>query len=158
MVLFIGTVGARGHEVTPTIADLTASDGELTLDLRLNVEACLAEVDLDGLADTDDVAAGVDYDALRATGPDDLTRRVGDELVVDTNAESRVRRLDAQVRKYAGRRDIDQARPVSERAGHLGRLSGGGRRGRERHHRQETQQPGFPTRVLHLESSVQNVV
>ena len=36
----------RAHEVTPSIADLTVSDGQLTLSLRLNVEAYVAGVDL----------------------------------------------------------------------------------------------------------------
>ncbi|MEM6887307.1 MAG: HupE/UreJ family protein [Pseudomonadota bacterium] len=59
--------GALAHEVQPTIADLAlAPDGSVTMELRLNVEAFLAGVDLDDVTDTNEDAASGDYDALRA--------------------------------------------------------------------------------------------
>lgn len=62
----------RAHEVTPSIADLTVSDGQLTLSLRLNVEAYVAGVDLDGLEDTNQSDKSDAYDRLRALPPEDL--------------------------------------------------------------------------------------
>lgn len=57
---------ARAHEVMPTIADLTVTDGHLTLELRLNVEAFVAGINLDGMDDTDASDQSATYDALRA--------------------------------------------------------------------------------------------
>ena len=56
----------RAHEVQPTIADLIVADGQLELVLDLNLEAFLAEIDLDGLQDTDEAENAAGYDALRA--------------------------------------------------------------------------------------------
>lgn len=38
--------------MTPTIGDLTVQEGILTLVLRLNVEAFVTGIDLDGMLDT----------------------------------------------------------------------------------------------------------
>ena len=70
--LLFGLQGVAAHEVTPTIADLTVADGELQLDLRLNIEAFVAGVDLDGMTDTDAAAESADYDQLRAMAPAEL--------------------------------------------------------------------------------------
>lgn len=64
---------AAAHEVTPTIGDVSVEGGALTLALRLNAEALLAGIDLDGLDDTDNSEGGASYDALRALPPEDLT-------------------------------------------------------------------------------------
>lgn len=56
---------AHSHEVTPTIADLTVENGRLTLDLRMNVEAFVAGIDLDGLANTNSSEKSGRYDELR---------------------------------------------------------------------------------------------
>ncbi len=66
---------ATAHEVTPTIGDVSVEGSLLTLDLRLNAEALLAGIDLDGLDDTDDSEQGVTYDDLRALAPEDLAAR-----------------------------------------------------------------------------------
>ncbi len=71
MMLLVSSV--RAHEVTPTIADLTVVDGHLTLDLRLNVEAFVAGIDLDGLTDTDGSEKSPDYDALREMDETELS-------------------------------------------------------------------------------------
>ena len=55
----------RAHEVTPTIADFRVQDGQIALDLRLNVEAFVAGIDLDGMADTNESELANDYDSLR---------------------------------------------------------------------------------------------
>ena len=67
--------GLRAHEVQPTVADLTVGEGVATLVLRLNLEAFLAEVDLDGLDDTNDAVNAEDYDALRALDAEEIARR-----------------------------------------------------------------------------------
>ncbi len=70
------------HEVTPTIANLYVKDGQAVLELRLNVEAFLAEIDLDGVADTDNTYQSGQYDALRALEPDALRPVVTDGMAV----------------------------------------------------------------------------
>ncbi|MEM7317525.1 MAG: HupE/UreJ family protein [Pseudomonadota bacterium] len=63
---------ARAHEVTPTIGDFTTADGEFRLELRMNVEAFLADIDLDGATDTDDTDNAATYDRFRALGAAEL--------------------------------------------------------------------------------------
>ncbi|NVO27890.1 HupE/UreJ family protein [Donghicola sp. C2-DW-16] len=67
---------AFAHEVTPSIADLTVVDGQVTVDLRTNVEAFVAGIDLTELADTNDAAEAGEYDRLRAMTPDALKAEV----------------------------------------------------------------------------------
>lgn len=77
---------AVSHEVLPTIADLAVTpEGVVTLDLRLNVEAFLAGVDLDAVADTDEDAGSDAYDALRALNAAELEARLA-PLVETWNA------------------------------------------------------------------------
>lgn len=64
LVLCLPSVG-RSHEVTPTIADFEAKDGKITLMLRMNLEAFVAGIDLDGRVDTDSSDKSLDYDLLR---------------------------------------------------------------------------------------------
>ena len=74
------------HEVLPTIADMTlAEDGTLQFDFRINLEAFLANVDLDTVENTDDDAASADYDALRALPAAEIAARV-DEIIAAWNA------------------------------------------------------------------------
>ena len=63
---------ARAHEVTPAIADFMVKDGQITLELRLNVEAFVAGINLDGLSDTNQTAQAADYDELRALDGEEL--------------------------------------------------------------------------------------
>ena len=56
--------GAIAHETNPAIADVTVSDGAIKLELRLNVEAYLAGIDLSQVTDTDEAAEAANYDAL----------------------------------------------------------------------------------------------
>lgn len=79
MLLWCGAM-VQAHEVQPTIGDLTVSDGQLTLDLRLNVEAFLAEIDLDAVDDTNNAVNAGDYDALRALSADEIAARAPDLL------------------------------------------------------------------------------
>ncbi|MBT3140510.1 HupE/UreJ family protein [Phaeobacter gallaeciensis] len=72
--VFIGM--ATAHEVTPTIGDLRVTGGLVQLELRLNIEAFLAGIDLDGLENTDEDDQSARYDALRALGSAELSPRV----------------------------------------------------------------------------------
>ncbi|WP_263387617.1 HupE/UreJ family protein [Ruegeria marisflavi] len=56
---------ATAHEVTPTVGDLRQENGQVFLELRMNVEAFVAEIDLDDLVDTNESAASDRYDQLR---------------------------------------------------------------------------------------------
>lgn len=56
---------ATAHEVAPTVGDLRQENGQVFLELRMNVEAFVAEIDLDDLVDTNESAASDRYDQLR---------------------------------------------------------------------------------------------
>lgn len=64
--------GVHAHEVTPSIADLTVTQGQATLNIRANLEAFIAGIDLTALEDTDDSDASDDYDRLRTLPPEEL--------------------------------------------------------------------------------------
>lgn len=66
------------HEVSPSIGDFTTADGQLVLELRLNLEAFVAGIDLDGVQDTNQTGKSGDYDALRALSPDVLEQRLAE--------------------------------------------------------------------------------
>lgn len=76
LALILLPLGVRSHEVTPTIADLSVGGGNVVLELRLNIEAFLAGIDLDGLGDTDASGQSAQYDHLRAMKPDALAEKV----------------------------------------------------------------------------------
>ncbi len=64
--LLLGATRAQAHEVQPTIADLSVADGIAEMSLLINLEAFLAGIDLDTVADTNDAENAQDYDSLRA--------------------------------------------------------------------------------------------
>lgn len=66
----------RAHEVLPTIGQLSISEGTLTLNLRLNAEALIAGIDLDGLSDTNTSDKSDTYDELRMLEPGVLSDRI----------------------------------------------------------------------------------
>ncbi len=74
--LMIGlfTQAAFAHEVTPSIGNLSTEDGLFTLELRVNLEAFLAGINLDGLQNTNGTAQSGDYDALRKLPPEELQK------------------------------------------------------------------------------------
>ena len=76
---------AQAHEVVPTIADVQSSDGQVTLDLRVNLEALMSGIDLDAVADTNDAENASDYDSLRALPADEVAARAP-ELLAQWNA------------------------------------------------------------------------
>nr|WP_245626863.1 HupE/UreJ family protein [Aestuariivita boseongensis] len=67
---------ALAHEVTPTIGDFRVQDGRIEMELRLNAEAFVAGIDLDGMADTNDSDQSDVYDDLRALEPEALEPRL----------------------------------------------------------------------------------
>lgn len=69
---------ASAHEVTPTIGDLSVEAGQLRLELRLNIEAFVAGIDLDGMSDTNTSDLSDRYDELRAMDTVSLERLVRD--------------------------------------------------------------------------------
>lgn len=60
-----GNSSVSAHEVTPTIADFMVSQGQITLELKLNAEAFVAGIDLDERVDTDTSDLAADYTLLR---------------------------------------------------------------------------------------------
>jgi hypothetical protein len=86
------SVAVLAHEVTPTIGDLEVTDRSLTLVLRLNAEAYMAGIDLDGIEDTDETDQSGDYDDLRALLPEALQQRL--EAFVPVWAQSIVITVD----------------------------------------------------------------
>lgn len=76
VLLMLSPFVVRAHEVTPTIADLQVEGGVVVLELRLNVEAFLAGIDLDGLEDTNASDQSGAYDGLRGLSPKDLAAKV----------------------------------------------------------------------------------
>jgi len=67
---------AQAHEIRPALLEFTVSDEQprqLALHLGMTAEIFLAELDVTGLADTDDSKAAADYDRLRAQSPEWLS-------------------------------------------------------------------------------------
>ena len=61
---------ARAHEVTPTIVDFGVEEGQITLSLRMNLEAFVLGIDLDGMLDVNASDLSEAYDALRVLEPE----------------------------------------------------------------------------------------
>ena len=73
LLLWITTVSAaQAHEVLPSIGDLRASDTQVTIEIRANLESFIAGIDLTETVDTDESAQAATYDELRALSPDEL--------------------------------------------------------------------------------------
>ncbi|MDF1857084.1 HupE/UreJ family protein [Pseudooceanicola sp.] len=75
-ILICTSLAASAHEVQPAIADLTLDADLARLDLRLNAEALLAGIDLDGVSDTNATEGAADYDALRALPAPEIEARM----------------------------------------------------------------------------------
>ena len=76
---------AQAHEVLPAIADMSAEQGEITIDMQLNLEAHLADIDLDQLFNTDDAENAREYDTLRAEAAVAIAARAG-QILSEWNA------------------------------------------------------------------------
>lgn len=68
---------ASAHEVLPAVGDLYAQNGVVQLEIRLNLEALLAGINLDGLANTDDAEEAQAYDALRTQPGAEIAAQAG---------------------------------------------------------------------------------
>ncbi|MEO0618892.1 MAG: HupE/UreJ family protein [Pseudomonadota bacterium] len=66
LVSAIWATAASSHEVRPAIGDVVVRDDTVELDLTLNLEAFVANIDLEGLTDKDAAEKSPDYDRLRA--------------------------------------------------------------------------------------------
>lgn len=73
---------ARAHEIQPTIVDFRTEGQEISLTMRLNAEALLSGINLDGLLDTDEAIENADYDALRDLPEAALASRIPGLLTV----------------------------------------------------------------------------
>ena len=76
LLLFTSTLNVLAHEVSPSIGDFSTGDGKITLEIRLNLEAFVAGIDLDGIANTNETEQSGDYDSLRALEPAALEARL----------------------------------------------------------------------------------
>ncbi|MFN7089073.1 MAG: HupE/UreJ family protein [Allorhizobium sp.] len=75
LLLLAFAPSAQGHEVMPSIADMTVIDGTLEFEVQANLEGFVAGIDLSEVDDTGDAAEAETYDALRAMTPIDLEQR-----------------------------------------------------------------------------------
>jgi len=66
---------ANAHELRPAVGDFALKDGQVEMKVRLNAEALLAGIDMDGIFDTDEDANAADYDSLRALSGDAIEQR-----------------------------------------------------------------------------------
>lgn len=64
------------HEVLPNIADIRIEGKSIYVDLRLNVEAYLAGINLSGLTNIDEAEESTKYTRIRALSPDELEREL----------------------------------------------------------------------------------
>ena len=78
-ITFVIAGQATAHEVLPTVGQLSVADGIASLELRMNAEALVAGIDLDGLTDTNESDQSGAYDTLRALDPTALATRVADD-------------------------------------------------------------------------------
>ncbi|MGI3167523.1 HupE/UreJ family protein [Pseudooceanicola sp. C21-150M6] len=70
------STGLQAHEVLPSVGRLSVAGQEVTLELRINAEAFVAGIDLDGLEDTNASPESQSYDTLRALAPSALASRI----------------------------------------------------------------------------------
>ena len=59
---FLFILSASAHEVSPSIADITITDNQIEIKIRLMAEAVLAEIDLSETIDTNESARVEEYD------------------------------------------------------------------------------------------------
>lgn len=75
LVWFTTLSAAHAHEVLPAIGDMRSADGEITFEIRANLESFVAGINLTEVADTNESAQAATYDELRALSPAELTTR-----------------------------------------------------------------------------------
>ncbi|WP_136635641.1 HupE/UreJ family protein [Pseudooceanicola onchidii] len=105
------------HEVLPTVAQLSVDGSDVQLELRLNAEAFVAGIDLDGIEDTNNTSQSDAYDALRGLEPDILADRIradwdriSDGIVLRLDDDPVPMALESVDVSEIG--SVDQARPT----------------------------------------------
>ncbi|OSP54352.1 hypothetical protein BV911_13195 [Pseudoruegeria sp. SK021] len=76
ILILVFATAAQAHETRPAIADLDIGQTRAQLSITLPLEAPLAEIDLDGITDTNDAPQAAQYDQLRALSAPDLAALV----------------------------------------------------------------------------------
>ncbi|NND20363.1 MAG: HupE/UreJ family protein, partial [Silicimonas sp.] len=66
---------ATAHEVQPGVMDVDIAGERLDLHIEWILEAPVAGLDLDGVADTNEADGAEDYDRLRALSPEEMAAR-----------------------------------------------------------------------------------
>lgn len=79
VILFAISSAASAHEIRPSIADVSVTSAELSMELTVTLEALIAGIDLQGLDDTDNAPEAAQYDALRALTPDALEQALQEQ-------------------------------------------------------------------------------
>jgi len=72
MVAAFAALPAVAHEIRPTIADVDVGQDDVTMTLRITLEALVAGINLDAVDNTNDSPEAVVYDRLRELPPDRL--------------------------------------------------------------------------------------
>jgi len=73
-VLILSSLQSVAHEITPNIADISIDRNSITVELRFNVEAFLARIDLSVTENTDDAEQRSNYQSLRKLTAEELAR------------------------------------------------------------------------------------
>ncbi len=69
MALVFTVLPAGAHEIRPTIADIEVGETQVTMSLRVTLEALIAGIDMSSVIDTDNAPEAADYTRLRALEP-----------------------------------------------------------------------------------------
>ncbi len=70
-------VPLKGHEMSPSILDLTINPNVVQLKIRFSIEAMLAEIDLSEVSDTNLSENAIKYDELRNFTPNQIKNIFG---------------------------------------------------------------------------------
>ena len=89
------------HEITPNIADISINRKSITVELRFNVEAFLARIDLSLIQDTDDAEQISNYKNLRTLNSDSLSalfqenwQHFSNQIEINSSTLGKVVKLD----------------------------------------------------------------
>lgn len=94
------TLPARAHETRPAVGDIQVAAQQVTLTIRMVLEAPLAGINLDGLDDTNDAPEAEIYDRLREASATRLAaeaRTAWPDLAAKVTLESDGTRLEPQL-------------------------------------------------------------
>ncbi|MDP5360162.1 MAG: HupE/UreJ family protein, partial [Paracoccaceae bacterium] len=75
-LIWITTLSAAyAHEVLPSIGDMREGDGQVTFEIRANLESFIAGINLTETENTNETAQASTYDELRALAPEALAEK-----------------------------------------------------------------------------------